>query len=49
MGEGRERGWEIVDEKREMNTAKYEFLRNTSTDSKRAICLILKHHANAPV
>ena len=39
----------IVDERKEKNTAQYESLRNSLTDSNRATDLILKNHASAPV
>ena len=46
----RQRGWKIINEEREKNSAKNGgSLRNSSTDSKRAAFVILKNHTSTPV
>ena len=45
----RQRCRKIINEEREKNRAKNESLRNTSTDSKGAVFVILKNHTSAPI
>ena len=45
----RQESKEIIDEKRKKHRAKNKSSRNTSTDSKEAVFVILKNHASASI